>query len=149
MPHQFWVFLHLLGVIVWVGGMFFAYFCLRPAAASVLLPAQRLPLWDAAFQPFLRWTAIAVAAVLVSGTTMMVQVGMRNAPLGWHLMMGLGLLMAFVFLYVYIYLYPKLRLACQASDWPAAGTALNRIRHMVEVNLGLSLLTLVSAILIR
>lgn len=149
MLHQYWVFLHLLGVIVWVGGMFFAYFCLRPAATSVLQPAQRLPLWDAAFKLFLRWTGLAVAAVLLSGTVMMVQVGMRNAPLGWHLMMGLGLLMAFVFLYVYLYLYPKLRLACQASDWPAAGAALNRIRHMVEVNLGLALLTLVSAILVR
>ena len=39
------LFLHLAGVIVWVGGMFFAYFCLRPAAVRVLQPPQRLPLW--------------------------------------------------------------------------------------------------------
>ena len=35
--------LHLSGVIVWVGGMFFAHFCLRPVAALQLPPPQRLP----------------------------------------------------------------------------------------------------------
>ena len=30
--------MHVLAVVVWVGGMFFAYFCLRPAAAKLLQP---------------------------------------------------------------------------------------------------------------
>ena len=32
LPHL----LHVLGIVVWVGGMFFAYMALRPVAASVL-----------------------------------------------------------------------------------------------------------------
>ena len=36
-------FLHLASVIVWVGGMFFAYVCLRPVAASQLAPTHRSP----------------------------------------------------------------------------------------------------------
>ena len=33
--------LHVLAVVVWVGGMFFAYMAVRPVAASLLEPAQR------------------------------------------------------------------------------------------------------------
>ena len=73
---------------------------------------------------------------------------MANAPLGWHLMLGLGLLMSAVFLYVYIHLYPKLCQSCDAQDWPAAARALDRIRHMIEVNLALALLTIASAVLL-
>ena len=36
--------LHLLSAVIWVGGMFFAYMVLRPAAATLLEPPQRLPL---------------------------------------------------------------------------------------------------------
>ncbi len=148
MLHSFLVFLHLLGVIIWVGGMFFAYFCLRPAAASELAPPQRLPLWRKTFGRFLPITAVAVAAIVLSGGVVLGQVGMAAAPLGWHLMLGLGLLMTAVFIYVYAYLYPKLCRGCDAQDWPAAARALDRIRHMVEVNLGLALLTVGSALLL-
>lgn len=149
MSYAFWLLVHLLGVIVWVGGMFFARFCLRPAGALTLESAQRLQLWDASLAIFLRYAALAVVAVLVSGGAMLAQVGMHNAPLGWHLMLGLGLLMGAVFVYVYAYLYPKLGKACQAGDWALAARALDRIRHMVEVNLGLFLLTLFAALLVR
>ena len=40
------LFLHLLGVAVWIGGMVFAHFCLRPALGD-LTPQMRLPLWEA------------------------------------------------------------------------------------------------------
>ncbi|MGV8935022.1 MAG: hypothetical protein ACOH1I_10380 [Gallionellaceae bacterium] len=47
--------IHLLAVIVWVGGMFFAYVVLRPSAAEVLQPPERLRLWDKAFNLFFNW----------------------------------------------------------------------------------------------
>ena len=40
--HPLLLFLHVAGVVVWVGGMFFAYVCLRPRAASQLEPPPRL-----------------------------------------------------------------------------------------------------------
>ena len=43
--------LHVLGAVVWVGGMFAAYMCLRPAAGP-LDPPVRLKLWRAFFQKF-------------------------------------------------------------------------------------------------
>ena len=41
--------LHLLAAVIWVGGMFFAYACLRPVAASLFEPPQRLTLWRSVF----------------------------------------------------------------------------------------------------
>ena len=141
--------LHLLGVITWVGGMFFAYFCLRPAAAECLDPPKRLPLWVATFRRFFAYTAAAVAAVLISGLTMLVQAGFSQAPAGWHVMLTLGLLMALIFGYVYIALYPRLRAHCSASAWPAAAQALNSIRRLVAVNLILAACTIAAAISVR
>ena len=40
----FAISLHLLAAVVWIGGMFFAYMCLRPSAAAILEPPARLRL---------------------------------------------------------------------------------------------------------
>lgn len=149
MLRQILILLHLLGAIAWVGGMFFAYFCLRPAAVEVLDPLRRLPLWSATFARFLPYTAIAVMVMLASGLTMLLQAGLRAAPIGWHIMLTLGVVMALIFGYVYAVLYPKLRDRCHAADWPAAAQALNKIRQLVAVNLVLGLCAIVAAISAR
>ena len=141
--------LHVVGVIVWVGGMFFAYFCLRPAAAQTLDPPQRLPLWAATFDRFFRYTAIAVVAIVGSGLAMLLSVGLRQAPIGWHVMLALGLLMAALFGYVYAVLFPQLKAHCAGAAWPAAAKVLNAIRRLVAVNLVLALLTVAAALSAR
>lgn len=143
--HQPLLFLHLTSVIIWVGGMFFAYYCLRPAAAQLLEPAQRLPLWVATFKPFFKFTAAAVIIIIATGLTMMLQVGMKNAPVGWHIMLSTGLLMAAVFFHVYAALYPRLRRQCDDLAWPLAGATLNTIRKLVGLNLVLSVITIAAA----
>lgn len=149
MLRQLALLLHLLAAMAWIGGMFFAYFCLRPAAAEVLQPPQRLPLWTATFARFLPYIALAVVLLLASGLAMLLQVGFRNAPAGWHVMFTLGLVMAALFVYVYAALYPKLRAHCTASAWPAAGQTLNRIRQLVAVNLALGVCTVLAAVSAR
>lgn len=146
MLRQLSVLVHLLAAMAWVGGMFFAYFCLRPAAAQMLQPQQRLPLWAATFERFLKYTAAAAVLILATGLGMYMESGARNAPVGWHIMMTLGFVMAAVFAYVYGILYPELREHCEAAAWPAAGTTLNRIRQLVAVNLALGVATVVAAI---
>ncbi len=44
--------LHLLAALVWVGGMFFAWMILRPAAMTALEGPARLKLWVEVFQRF-------------------------------------------------------------------------------------------------
>ena len=136
------LFLHVASVVVWVGGMFFAYVCLRPVAVQVLEPPQRLRLWDGVFARFFVWVWWAVVLIAVSGLTLFGQAGFKGAPLGWHLMLTSGLLMIAIYIYVASIPYPKLRRAVAAEDWPAGGAALNRIRQMVGVNLLLGVLTI-------
>ena len=47
--------LHLLAALAWVGGMFFAWMILRPAAVAVLQPPERLRLWLDVFLRFFAW----------------------------------------------------------------------------------------------
>jgi hypothetical protein len=44
--------LHVLAALIWVGGMFFAWLILRPAAVSALTGPARLTLWLEVFRRF-------------------------------------------------------------------------------------------------
>lgn len=130
--------LHLFGVIVWVGGMAFAYTCLRPAAMA-LEPPQRLALWVGVFERFFPQVWIALALILGSGLSLLLRVGFAGAPLAWHLMFTIGLLMMAIFAYVWFVPWQRLRRAVAQATWPAGGAALVQIRKAVAVNLGLGL----------
>lgn len=139
------ILLHLLGVVVWIGGMFFAYLCLRPAV-SALEPPQRLQLWLGTLGRFFRWVWAAVAAVLGSGFYMLgVIAEAGRVPLHVHVMLGIGVLMTAIFAYVFFSPYAALRLAVAAQNWKGGAAALNRIRVAVAVNLGLGLVNIVVA----
>jgi len=134
--------LHLLGAVTWIGGMFFAYFALRPAATT-LEPAQRLPLWAGTLERFFRWVWAAIALILGSGFYMLtVMGGSGRVPLNIHMMLYVGLLMSLVFVYVFFSPFPALKRALAAQDWKAGAAALNAIRKAVAINLALGLLNL-------
>ena len=80
--HHILLFAHLAGVIVWVGGMAFAHFCLRPAALR-LPPALRLSLGSGVFRRFFPIVWLAIAVIVVSGFAMLVEVGFAQAPRSW------------------------------------------------------------------
>ncbi|WP_230969239.1 CopD family protein [Nitrogeniibacter aestuarii] len=145
MKHAVLLFIHFSSAIFWVGGMAFAYFCLRPAAGSVLEPPQRLALWAATFARFFRYVAIAVVLLIGSGLWMILRIGLSYAPHGWLAMMVLGLFMAGVFVFIYWRLYPRLVGHVSAGRWPDAAAALNDIRQLVALNLVLSVLTVAAA----
>ena len=141
--------LHLLGVVLWIGGMFFAYFALRPAAAA-LPPPQRLPLLADALRRFFGWVGIAIVAIVASGAWLVVRMGGSTAVGGGvQVMAALGIVMTLVFAYVVLSPYAALRRAVAAGDWPAGGAAMATIRHLVGVNLALGVLTLSIAVLSR
>ena len=133
---------HVLGVVVWVGGMFFAYMALRPVAASVLEPPQRLTLWAGVFGKFFPWVWLSVASILLTGLHMVVKLGAAT-PLYALVMLALGTLMMLLFGHVYYVPYARLKRAVGAQDWPAGGAALGQIRTLIGVNLSLGLLTIV------
>lgn len=148
-PEPLFRFLHIASVTLWVGGMFFAYVCLRPSAAELLDPPHRLRLWQRVFARFFVWVWGAVVLIPVSGLAMLTRVGFDAAPLNWHLMLMIGLAMIAIYLYVFFGPYPALKRAVTAEDWKAGGAALGRIRQAVGINLSLGVLTIAIATLGR
>ncbi|MHB0982093.1 MAG: CopD family protein [Thiobacillus sp.] len=136
------LFLHVMGVVVWVGGMFFAYMALRPVAASVLEPPQRLTLWAGVFGKFFPWVWVSVALILLSGLHMLALVGGMAAPHYAMAMLALGVLMMLIFAQVYFIPYKKLKRAVSEQNWKAGGAALAQIRMLIGINLSLGLLTI-------
>ena len=134
--------LHLLAAVIWVGGMFFAYMALRPVAASLLEPAQRLPLWSQTFGRFFPWVWGAVILLLATGLWMVISVlgGFGQVGFYIHLMAGLGILMMLLFMHVFFAPYRRLKQALAANDMPEAGRRLAQIRVMIAINLTLGLI---------
>jgi uncharacterized membrane protein len=62
--------LHLLSAVVWVGGMFFAYVCLRPVAAQLLDPPVRLTLWSRVFTKFFNFVWLSIILLIITGHAM-------------------------------------------------------------------------------
>ncbi len=137
--------LHVTGVVVWVGGMFFAYLCLRPVAAQLLQAPERLQLWRGVFERFFPWVWAAVVLIPASGLTIIAAIGMSAAPLRWHLMLFTGAVMIVIFLAVFFLPYRALRRAVDAQDWKSGAAALATIRQLVGLNLLLGLLTIAIA----
>ncbi|GAB2182111.1 CopD family protein [Denitratisoma sp. agr-D3] len=145
--HALLLLLHLLAVTVWVGGMFFAHLCLRPAATESFEPTQRLPFLLRVYARFFRWVTVAVALVLLSGFAMLHRSLPGAVPPAWHTMMALGLVMAAIFASILIGPYRAMGRALATNDIPAAAEAQGRIRRRVLTNLILGLLTIVVATL--
>jgi uncharacterized membrane protein len=142
--------LHVLAIVVWIGGMVFSHFFLRPALAQLEAPA-RLRLMHEVLGRFFRVVLVASLVTLASGIWMLgrvakqvVQSGGRfEMPLSWTVMAVLGVAMVAIFMHIRFALYRRLDRAVVASDWPAGGAALAQIRTWVSINLGLGIVVLV------
>jgi uncharacterized membrane protein len=146
--------LHVLAIVLWVGGMAFAHFCLRPSVQT-LEPPVRLRLLQAVMQRFFSAVLAAVVVVLVTGVWMIgraakesVQAGLAFAmPLDWTLMATLGIVMGAIFGHIRFALFKRLTRAVEASDWPAGGAAMASIRTWVFVNLVLGVIVIAIALM--
>ena len=137
--------LHVLSAVLWVGGMFFAYVCLRPSLAGILEPPQPARLWRAALGRFFRWVWLAIALLVASGLFMACsRYGAMTAwPLWLHLMFGLGVTMMMIFMHVYFAPFRRLGRALDRGDPARAAASVAQIRRWVAVNLALGLTVVV------
>jgi uncharacterized membrane protein len=136
------VVLHVLAAVVWVGGMFFAYMVLRPAAGP-LEPALRLALWRRVFSGFFPWVWASIAVLLASGYAMLFIHfgGFARAGLHIHLMQATGILMMLLFAHLFFAPWRRFSRAVETGALAEAAAALNQIRRSVAINLVLGLLT--------
>ena len=141
--------IHVLAALVWVGGMFFAWMVLRPAAGKALEGPARLKLWVEVFPRFFAWVWVAVIILPIGGVGMihMRFNGFETAPRYVQIMMGLYLVMAALFIRIQALQLPQLRKAVLAEDWPTGAATLGGIRRLVGINLliGLLLVAIASA----
>ncbi|NBD19327.1 hypothetical protein GTZ97_01395 [Aquabacterium fontiphilum] len=144
---------HVLSIIVWIGGMVFAHFCLRPAVAQLEAPV-RLKLMHDVLGRFFKAVLTASLLTLGTGVWMLGRVakqvvqsgGSFEMPLAWTVMAVVGTLMVAIFMHIRFALFKRLGRAVAASDWAAGGAALAQIRTWVSVNLALGVLVVVVAL---
>ena len=139
-----WVLaLHILSIVAWVGGMFFAVVVLRPSVAA-LDPAQRVALHNRVFRRFFLVVWHAMPFALITGYAMILGVWHNFATLPWNVntMQGLGLLMAAIFLVVVFGPYRRMRRAVSTAR---AVEAIETIRKLIVVNVVLGAATIVIA----
>ena len=140
--------LHMLAAVIWVGGMFFAYMALRPAAATILEPADRLPLWRATFARFFPWVWLSVGIILITGFGMSFAMfgDLSNAPTYLYIMIGLGMTMILLYMHLFFSPYRRLEIALKEDDLAKAGKCLDQIRKLIAINLPLGLIVIAVAV---
>ena len=133
--------LHGIAATAWIGGIFFAYMALRPAANKALEPAQRLQLWQAAYSHFFPWVWTFIVVLLITGygDLFLHFGGFSNGALYLGVMHITGLIMIAFFIYLYFGLYKKLSHYVKEEDFSAAGEVMAKMRPVMAINLTLGL----------
>ena len=139
-------FLHVAAAIAWLGGIGFMLAAFRPVVGALLAPPQRLPLIAQVVGRFFVLVWVAVAILLLTGLGMLLAVGFKNAPVGWHVMLGVGLLMFALFGHIYFGPFRRLKLAVRAADWPEGGRRVGQIATLATVNLVLGAVAIAAVI---
>lgn len=137
--------IHLLAMIVWLGGMFFTLACLRPALSVLEPPPLRLRLMGAVLRRFFVAVGWAAGLMLASGAAMMVSMSRPGAAPAPEVsaMAALGLIMIAIFVFVRIAPFRRLQRALADGDASVAAAALNTIRIAVWVNLAIGVVIVV------
>lgn len=136
--------LHILSATIWVGGMFAAYMCLRPAASGLETP-QRLKLWRGFFAKFFPWVWVSVILLIASGYWMLIVYfgGFAGTPPYVDVMQALGWVMVLLFAGLFHGPWLKFKRAVDAEDWPSAGASLSQIRQIIMINLPIGLIVVI------
>ena len=131
--------IHLLAMLVWLGGMFFTLVCLRPALGVLEPPPLRLRLMNAVLRRFFAAVSWASVLMLASGVLMLprgASSGVQPVP-AITAMAALGVVMICVFVFVRLVPFRRLQAAIAEGDAPGAAAALNGIRVLVVLNLAI------------
>jgi len=142
-------FFHLAAAIFWIGGMAFIMLALRPPVHARLQPPERLPLMAQVLGRFFVVVWISIAVLLATGFAMLLSVGMKDAPVGWHWMLGIGLVMTALFAHIYFAPFRRLKLAVAAGDWPEGGRRIGQVVLLAKINLGLGWIAIAAVMLLR
>ncbi len=142
-------FVHIIAVVVWIGGLFFATVVLAPVLqAEIAQASTRIPLLHAILRRFFLWVWISGAVLLGSGYTMvpLFYGGFAALSAPVSIMVVLGTVMVMLALHVYFAPLKRLRRAVRNQDWEAGAHALGQVRLVSSVNLLLSLVVILMGV---
>ncbi|MGH6609013.1 MAG: CopD family protein [Burkholderiaceae bacterium] len=140
------LFAHVLGVVIWVGGMFVMHFAVRPSASLVQDVPTRLTMLSSILSRFMAWAGLSVIVVLASGLAMIFSSGgFRNAHLSVHLMLAIGLVMMALYAHIRFAPFKRMRAAVFAGNWQIAAANLDGVRKLVSINLVLGIVVIAVA----
>jgi uncharacterized membrane protein len=149
--------LHLIAGIVWLGGMTFMLFALRPAAISTMDAQSRAVLMGQVWKRFFALVLAAIVLLFTTGTHLYtatfratrLATGEGGVPLGWNIMLVLGLLMMLIFGHIYFAGFKKYKRTVAAAQWPLAAKAAGLIHTMTLINFTLGWLAIIAVRLVR
>ena len=149
--------LHLIAGIVWMGGMTFMLFALRPAAIIAMEAQPRAILMGQVWKRFYAMVLASIVVLFATGTHLYtatfratrLATGDGGVPLGWNIMLVLGLVMMLIFGHIYFAGFKKYKRAVAAGDWPLAAKAASLIHTMTLINFSLGWLAIVAVRLVR
>ena len=149
--------LHLIAGIVWMGGMTFMLFALRPAALASLDAQPRALLMAEVWRRVYVLVLLSIALLFTTGTHLYtatfraakLATGQGGVPLGWNVMLVLGLAMMLIFGHIYFAGFKKYKRAVAAGQWPIAAKAAGLMHTMTLVNFTLGWLAILAVRLVR
>lgn len=149
--------LHLVAAIIWMGGMAFMLLALRPAVLDVMEPQPRARLMAVVWRRFFRVVWVAIGVLLLTGgpmyaamfRTMRETTGTGSVPLGWSLMMVIGLAMMAIFGHIYFAGLRKFLRALAAGEGAQAAKAASQIHTLVLTNFVLGWLAIAAVRLVH
>ncbi len=146
MPHSIlWSFvltLHLVSIIMWVGGGAYAAVVLRPSL-NLLDQTQRNSVHLQTMARFFKGLTHAIPTALITGWLLVLhEGGFANAPWTTNVMQLLGLTMAVLFARMYMGTYQKLRRAIRPQP-----SGFDSVRKQVLLIVALGILAVLSACL--
>ncbi len=133
---------HTMAAIIWVGGMVFTLWFLRPALAAAPKPTA-LGIWRAVLGRFFTavWASIAVLLGTGYGVVFFGYDGFAAVGIHVHIMQATGLTMVALFALMWAKPWQDFRRAVAAGQPEAAAKAMKQIRLVVMINMPLGLFT--------
>lgn len=140
-------FLNTVIILIGLGGFFFSYTVLNRSVREILVPEDRLRLWNNVLGRFFNWIWLMAYLVIAGNLYLLYRFG-GSATAGTvsdlQLRFWLGLILWLLFLYLYFSLFVRFNLAVGLEKWPDAESILSKIHATLWVGslIGLAVLVI-------
>jgi uncharacterized membrane protein len=130
---------HQIGVLIWIGSLFFVRLVLLPATAATRAPMDRMSFRLAAYRRMFRWGWVSMLLVWGSGLWSLRAPELTKLPLHVEIMAAIAGVMVLLHLVGFLVLYLNMEIAVQEERLIGAAKNNFWMRKLIWVNLILGL----------